>query len=70
MSGFGRGRRRCKKGGELGMDLDRDGREPLAHALLLLLHPAECSAEGPLRDLKGYTLVGAKWWLGCGVLHS
>ncbi len=38
----------------------RDGREPLAHALLLLLHPAECSAEGPLRDLKGNTSK-ARW---------
>ncbi len=36
--------------------LVRDGREPLALALLVLLHPAECSAEGPLRDLKGNTL--------------
>ncbi len=40
--------------------LVRDGREPLAHALLVLLHPAECSAEGPLRDLKGNT-SRARW---------
>ena len=29
--------------------------------LLLLLHPAEHSTEGPLRDLKGYTLELEGW---------
>ena len=41
-----------------GWGLDRDGQEPLALAHLVLLHLAEWCAEGPLRDLKGYTLVG------------
>ena len=36
--------------------LVRDGRETLAHMLWVLLHPAEHSTEGPLRDLKGNTL--------------
>ena len=63
----------------IGLDLDRDGREPFQHALQLLLHPAESKAEAGLRDLKGYTLeisCGERWWirvwnvakvyLGCG----
>ena len=44
-----------KKGERIGLDLDRVGREPLALEQPLLLHPAGCCSEGPLRDLKGTT---------------
>ena len=56
--GFGRGMRRWKMGGELGMDLDREGWEPLLMHLLVLLHPAECRCRGALRSFKGLTTSG------------
>ena len=54
--------RRWKVGGKYwpGEVLVRGGQEPLALAHLVLLHLAEWCAEGPLRDLKGNTLMGTK----------
>ena len=43
------------------MDLDRDGREPFWCVTHLLLHPAGCVTGTRLRDLKDYTLRGARW---------
>ena len=55
MVGFGRGRRRWKVGGKLGMELVREGWEPLWFSTLVLLHPAGWVLGTTLRDLKGIT---------------
>ena len=44
-----------------GLDLVRGGQEHLALVHLVLLHLAEWCTEGPLRDLKGYTLGELRW---------
>ena len=49
---------RWKNGGKVGMELVRDGWEPLFMYLLLLLHPAVCRYRGTLTDLKGNTANG------------
>ena len=49
------GMRRWKNGGKVGMELVRDGWEPLFLYLLLLLHPAVCRCRGTLRCIKGNT---------------
>ena len=68
MVGFGRGRRRWKVGEKLGMELVREGWEPLWYGTLLLLHPAGQVPGTTLRDLKGITkgLVKVKWLRGGG----
>ena len=43
---------------KVGMELVRDGWEPLFMYLLLLLHPAVCRYRGTLTDLKGDTSRG------------
>ena len=55
-------------GGKLGMELVRDGWEPLWFSTLVLLHPAGRVLGTTLRDLKGITkgLDGVKWLRGCG----
>ena len=55
--------RRWKKGGKVGMELVKDGWEPLLMHLLLLLHPAVCRCRGALTDLKGST----RWGRGLGL---
>ena len=55
-------------GGKLGLELVREGWEPLWYDTLLFLHPAGWVPGTTLRDLKGITkgLGMVKWLRGCG----
>ena len=62
--GFGRGKEKVEDRRKDGLELDRDGWEPLWCSTLVFLHPAGWVPGTTLRDLKGITKVlGMVKWL-------